>query len=524
MTPSISSLASILHEIRTPIQTVLGTAELLQETSLNPEQEEYVRQIMFSAKVLHTLSNDILDFEKLRANKFQIERIPFNLIQVVEQSICLVSIEAYNKGLELLCTIDYNIPRTVYGDPVRVQQVLLNFLKNAVKFTPSGYISLSVEMQKQDGQNVLFFQVSDTGIGIADDKKSTIFQPFVQVINDMTRQYGGSGLGLSICSQLVNLMGGYCGVKDNTPKGTTFYFSLPLEPAPGSAHPPKISLPADSRILVVDDSPEYRKNLLRILGYMCDAEVTPVASGKEALQAMKTAAAQHKNYTMVFIDLCMPVMDGWHLAAKINEDKNINDAKLYLMVPEGQLGSEAKMKMLSWFNDYMYKPIRRSQLYEIIRKTHEQPLELVSVEEPEEVVQPVIPLKTKKVIAVDDHPVNLKILTVFLQSFQAETITATTGAEAIQAAKDNPDAHIIFMDIQLPDMTGLEATKIIREEGFKNIIVACSANSDSDLVAEYAKVGIEDYIVKPFQKSQLGDILDKWCTVLEEREKPHDKN
>ncbi|MBU3850846.1 MAG: response regulator, partial [Candidatus Treponema excrementipullorum] len=188
------------------------------------------------------------------------------------------------------------------------------------------------------------------------------------------------------------------------------------------------------------------------------------------------------------------------------------------------LGSEAKMKMLSWFNDYMYKPIRRSQLYEIIRKTHEQPLELVSVEEPEEVVQPVIPLKTKKVIAVDDHPVNLKILTVFLQSFQAETITATTGAEAIQAAKENPDAHIIFMDIQLPDMTGLEATKIIRAEGFKNIIVACSANSDSDLVAEYAKVGIEDYIVKPFQKSQLGDILDKWCTVLEEREKAHDKN
>ena len=231
MTPSISSLASILHEIRTPIQTVLGTAELLQETSLNPEQEEYVRQIMFSAKVLHTLSNDILDFEKLRTNKFQIERIPFNLIQVVEQSICLVSIEAYNKGLELLCTIDFDIPRTVYGDPVRIQQVLLNFLKNAVKFTPSGYISLNVSMQKQEGQNVLFFQVSDTGIGIADDKKSTIFQPFVQVINDMTRQYGGSGLGLSICSQLVNLMGGYCGIKDNTPKGTTFYFSLPLEPA-----------------------------------------------------------------------------------------------------------------------------------------------------------------------------------------------------------------------------------------------------------------------------------------------------
>ena len=328
MTPSISSLASILHEIRTPIQTVLGTAELLQETSLNPEQEEYVRQIMFSAKVLHTLSNDILDFEKLRTNKFQIERIPFNLIQVVEQSICLVSIEAYNKGLELLCTIDYNIPRTVYGDPVRIQQVLLNFLKNAVKFTPSGYISLTVTMQKQEGKDILVFQVSDTGIGIADDKKNTIFQPFVQVINDMTRQYGGSGLGLSICNQLVNLMGGHCGIKDNTPKGTTFYFSLPLESAPGSAHPPKISLPTNSRILVVDDSPEYRKNLLRILGFMCDAEVTPVSSGKEALEAMKTAAAENQKYTMVFIDLCMPVMDGWHLAAKINEDKTITAASL----------------------------------------------------------------------------------------------------------------------------------------------------------------------------------------------------
>ena len=546
--PNIAALASTLHEIRTPIQTILGTAELLKSTNLDPEQQEYVRQIAFSADVIHTLANDILDFEKLRTGNLTLEHIAFNPSDIIEQVLNLVSIEAYNKGIELLSYVHQQIPQKLIGDPLRIQQILLNMVKNAVKFTPNGYVQVEVQ---RDGEHTFLFKIIDSGVGVPEDKKATIFQPFIQASTSTTRQYGGSGLGLNICSQLVSLMKGNSGVEDNPEGGSIFYFSIPLEEGATEANlEQQIDIAAGAKVLVVDDSPQYLENISRTISTMTNLTVATASSGTMALQMIREAAKQHQEFSLVLMDMGMPSMDGWRLAAEINKDPAINGAKLYLMIPEGQLGGEAKMKLLSWFNGYLYKPVQRKKLLDLLVHAFTQPLELPTVEqaEAEDLAQITARSKTPSfqklvrekiaptaqepaqgsqaqvasaailpeyafpspIIAVDDHPVNLKILTTFLTSFGVEAYGATSGEKAIALAQQYPDTKIIFMDIEMPFMNGFETSTKLRENGYKGIIVACSANSTPDIIQEYIKAGINDYFAKPFKKQQLADILTKW--------------
>lgn len=545
MTPNVAPLASALHEIRTPIQTILGTTELLKSTALNPEQQEYVRQIAFSADVIHTLANDILDFEKLRTGNLTLERIELDPIHIIEQVLNLVSIEAYNKGIELLSCVHQQVPQKILGDPLRVQQILLNMVKNAVKFTSRGYVKVELH---RDGENRLLFRIIDSGVGVTQDKKTRIFQAFTQASDSTTRQYGGSGLGLSICSQLVSLMHGSCGVDDNPEGGSIFYFSIPLEEtATEAARESRVDISGGSRILVVDDSPQYLENISRIITGLTDLTVATASSGADALKAMREAARRQEEFPLVLMDLNMPSMDGWRLAAEINRDPAINGAKLYLMIPEGQLGGEAKMKLLSWFNGYLYKPVQRKKLLEMLVQAFAQPLELPAVEKEEAsscsaTASPLEPAGEKTtlaaldkaesrqrpnppavqqaqvpespfpspIIAVDDHPVNLKILTTFLSSFGVEAYGAESGQEAIDLAQQHPDTKLIFMDIEMPFMNGFETSGRIRSNGFEGIIVACSANSTPDIIQDYIQAGINDYFAKPFKKQQLADILEKW--------------
>lgn len=548
--PNIAALASTLHEIRTPIQTILGTTELLKSTNLDPEQQEYVRQIAFSADVIHTLANDILDFEKLRTGNLTLEHIEFNPSDIIEQVLNLVSIEAYNKGIELLSYVHQQVPKRLIGDPLRIQQILLNMVKNAVKFTPQGYVK--VELQR-DGDKAFLFRIIDSGVGVPEEKKSTIFQAFIQASTSTTRQYGGSGLGLNICSQLVSLMKGAFGVQDNTEGGSVFYFSIPLEEGDHENHQEsKLDISEGARILVVDDSPHYLENIVNTLVDMTDLTVATAASGEIALQMLREAAKQQQEFFLVLMDMGMPAMDGWRLAAEINKDPTINGTKLYLMIPEGQLGGEAKMKLLSWFNGYIYKPIQRKKLLDLLVHAFSHPLELPTVEKHEAAELPQakstdtkarcsatgserlsLPVhgmgeKSKSqapvvqtailpdqalpspIIAVDDHPVNLKILTTFLTSFGVEAHGVTSGQDAIALVQQHPDTKIIFMDIEMPFMNGFETSTKLRENGFEGIIIACSANSTPDIIQEYIKSGINDYFAKPFKKQQLAELLIKW--------------
>lgn len=547
--PNIAALASTLHEIRTPIQTILGTAELLKATSLDPEQQEYVRQIAFSADVIHTLANDILDFEKLRTGNLTLEHIEFDPTDIIEQVLNLVSIEAYNKGIELLSHIHHQVPQKLWGDPWRIQQILLNMVKNAVKFTPQGYVK--VELQR-DGEGRFLFRIIDSGVGVPEDKKEKIFHAFIQASSSTTRQYGGSGLGLNICSQLVSLMKGTSGVTDNPEGGSIFYFSIPLEEKDSVITEKKVDICANAKVLVVDDNPHYLENIASIIAHLTNLEVSTAPSGEIALQMIREAAKQKQEFSLVLMDMSMPSMDGWRLAAEINKDPAINGAKLYLMIPEGQLGGEAKMKLLSWFNGYLYKPVQRKKLLNLLENAFAQPLELPTVEKAdgtdfEETKAPSktnndlisttkqvpLPIQPKEqqhpeqktpapevsqlvtalpspIIAVDDHPVNLKILTTFLSSFGIETYGATSGEEAITLVQQHPETKIIFMDIEMPFMNGFETSTKIRENGFEGIIIACSANSTPDIIQEYINAGINDYFAKPFKKQQLQRMLEKW--------------
>lgn len=515
-------LANTIHEVRTPIQTIIGTLELFQQTKLDTEQTEYIRQIQFAADVLLSLANNILDFSKIQSGKIEIEKIPMDVIGITEQTLDLICIEAHNRGLEIVTDLDYTIPPFIKGDPVRIQQILLNFIKNAVKFTSKGYIRL--RLSQQNNGTVLLFEVEDSGIGIPEEKQRHLFKDFYQVHVSTTRKYGGTGLGLSICKSLVVLMGGDVGMRSNPMGGSIFWFTVPMEKLSAEEMQKALSeirprtpdplIPESTSVLLVDDSKLALRSLCAKLRAFNVKHIDTVSSGEQALRQMRKTAAVGNPYSLVFIDMLMPCMDGWYLATEINNDTSINNSKLYLMVPEGQMGGEAKMKMLDWFNGYLYKPIKLYMLKEILRTCFNTPLDLEVMESL--VQQNEFSAAGMKILAVEDHPVNRKLIQTFLKQFGADVLTANDGQEAVDCIRKNPDIDLVFMDILLPQKTGLQATVEVREAGYKGVIIACTANTDSSDFKLYLSNGMNDILTKPFKRKNIEDVLKKWESSIRE--------
>ena len=515
--------ANAVHELRTPIQTIIGTLELFGDTELNEEQTEYIRQIKFSADILLSLVNDLLDFSKLRSGKFKIERIPVDPIEVTESTVDLISMEAHNRGLEIITDIDYNIPKSVWGDPTRIQQLLLNLVKNACKFTATGYICVKLSAI-EDGK-FLLFEVMDSGIGVPDDKKELIFKDFTQADASTSRKFGGTGLGLSICRNLVELLKGEIGIKDNPDGGSIFWFKLPLEicdETPERKVPEAVvEIPKDIKILIVDDHKLARKSLKDKLASLGLTNVQSAVSGEEALSMLRSAAKEHSPFKIALIDMIMPVMDGWRVSAEINADRDINSTLLYLIVPEGKMGGEAKMKMLDWFNGYLYKPIKRHLLAKILNEGRTDPLDLeIAKPEPQIAAEPQTPPAPEKpsfpcnVLVSDDHPINQKLLKTFLEQMDVTVYSASNGNEAVAQVNEHPEISLVFMDIQMPEKNGVEATEELRAGGYKGIIIACTANSDESDFVTYRNAGMNDTLIKPFKKQNVRDTMDKWYPVI----------
>jgi len=518
-------LSSTVHEMRTPIQTIVGSLELLRMTSLDKEQLEYVHQMQVGAETLLALANDILDFSKIRSQNFQLENIQFNLMEVVERVMDSISAEAFNKGLELVSDIYPSAPRFVMGDPTRLQQILLNIVKNAVKFTEKGYIHAIVERTDKD---TILFKVEDTGIGISKEAREKLFTDFYQADTSTTRKYGGTGLGLSICKALVAAMGGKIGVEPNVSGGSIFWFTIPCVEAKNSKAAldkyKRLSFPSDTRILLVDDNYLARKSLENKLKDFGFPYIALAQSGKDALELMRTAARQNNPFTLVLIDMIMPRMDGWRLASEINSDKTINDAKLFLIVPEGQLRQDAKMRMLNWFNGYIHKPVKAQNLFNLLSNAFSDPIELKSEE----------PVKDEAAIKVDgqliadgvlvlvaeDHPVNRKLIVAFLKKMGAQVLEADDGLKAVKIAKENPKIDIVFMDLQMPEMNGLDATKALRKNGYNGVIVACTANHTDEDYKTYSAAGMNDLLGKPYKSDNLKEIILKWKSSFAASLKP----
>lgn len=516
--PNELFIANAVHEIRTPVQTVIGTLDLLSDTRLNKEQIEYVRQIRYGADVLLTLVNDILDFSKLKSHKLLIENIPYNVKTLTENVAHIIGIEAYNKEIEVVTDIDYsNIPDTVSGDPTRIQQILLNLLKNAVKFTNCGYIHLELTRQNED----LLFQVTDSGIGVSEDKMDSLFKSYYQGDSSFTRKYGGSGLGLAICKLLVKKMNGSIGVKKNPYGGSIFWFTVPLKTeisenslTPAAYVPP---VPATTKILIVDDSNLVRKSLAHQLNSIGLQNIQTSSNGEDAFLKMQYAEQLGNPFEIVFIDMIMPVVEGWHLASKIKNSPLLEKTKLYMLVPEGQMGREAKMKLLDWFAGYLYKPIRREKLDALLIDTNgEIPSAkmLDVIEENKNLDKKNELIKGIKILVAEDHPVNREILVQFLKKFGATIFQAENGMQALNLISKNPEIQIIFMDIQMPVLNGTEATRILRQKKYTGIIIACTANNDSSTFEKYKDNGINDILVKPFKREKVLELLDKWNIII----------
>lgn len=516
--PNELFIANAVHEIRTPVQTVIGTLDLLSDTRLNKEQIEYVRQIRYGADVLLALVNDILDFSKLKSHKLLIENIPYNVKTLTENVAHLIGIEAYNKEIEVVTDIDYsNIPDTVSGDPTRIQQILLNLLKNAVKFTNCGYIHLDLTRQNEN----LLFQVTDSGIGVSEDKMNSLFKSYYQGDSSFTRKYGGSGLGLAICKLLVKKMNGTIGVKKNPYGGSIFWFTVPLKTeisenslTPAAYVPP---VPATTKILIVDDSNLVRKSLAHQLNSIGLQNIQTSSNGEDAFLKMQYAEQLGNPFEIVFIDMIMPVVEGWHLASKIKNSPLLEKTKLYMLVPEGQMGREAKMKLLDWFAGYLYKPIRREKLDALLIDTNgEIPSAkmLDVIEENKNLDKKNELIKGIKILVAEDHPVNREILVQFLKKFGATIFQAENGMQALNLISKNPEIQMIFMDIQMPVLNGTEATRILRQKKYTGIIIACTANNDSSTFEKYKDIGINDILVKPFKREKVLELLDKWNIII----------
>lgn len=512
--------ANAVHEIRTPVQTVIGTLDLLSDTKLTKEQIEYVRQIRYASDVLLALVNDLLDFSKLKSHKLNLEEVPYDVKNLTENVVHLIALEAFSKKIEVVTDIDYNaIPDKVFGDPTRIQQILLNLLKNAVKFTKQGYIYL--ELTKQN--NNLLFKVTDSGIGIEKGKEEKVFLPFTQGDSSFTRKYGGSGLGLAICKAFVEKMNGKIGVKPNPYGGSIFWFSVPLKPAEEVKiqNQYELPVPATTKILIVDDSSLVVKSLLHQLNSIGLQYIQFSSNGDDAFLKMKYAEQIGNPFGIVFVDMIMPVVGGWHLASEIKNDPQLKNTKLYMLVPEGQMGRNAKMMILDWFAGYLYKPIRREKLNQLLIETNgdvpyfnffeefKDDKKETSEEAEKNIAQ------NLNILVAEDHPANRRILVSFVEHFGATVYKATNGKEVIDVIQNHPEIKIIFMDIQMPVLSGTEATEILRKNKYQGIIIACTANNDPASFSQYKQIGINDILVKPFKREMIKEILSKWKTILD---------
>ncbi len=511
-------LANMSHEIRTPMNGIMGMIDILQDSKLTREQREYTDTARYSINALLTIINDILDFSNIEAGKMEIDNIDFDLHITVESTVDILAVKAHEKGLELSSFIGPGVPSLLNGDPGRLRQVLINLIGNAIKFTKNGEVGIRVTMVEETESHVaLRFDVRDTGIGISPDRMNRLFKSFSQVDASSTRKYGGTGLGLVICKQIIELIGGQIGAESKEGEGSTFWFIVVLKKQPHGQR--RAMVEQDDleglRVLVVDNNDTNCQTFKTYLeSWRCRVEVATSAS--EAMKKLRSVADGDNAFQVALLDLCMPEMSEKSLGMVIKMDPQFKNLVLVMLTSVGMRGDVKSLEELG-FAAYLVKPIKQLQLLNCLRIVTGKAENIEEDTSKQIVTQHSIYEDHKKrvrILLAEDNIVNQKVVSSVLKKtlgYHADIVA--NGKEAIEML-EKFDYDLILMDCQMPEMDGYEAATIIRDENStvrdRNIpIIAITANAMKGDREKCLDVGMDDYVSKPINAMELANKIDR---------------